>query len=424
MNHAILRNIFFVTASAGAILTSTATAQQQEQSVRESDQEMGKRFEFTLADLPEPYATEGVQNTSRVIARDGAEPNVPEGFAITLFAEDLPHPRQMLVLGQGVLVAQQNAGHILYLHDSTGAGAADINTTFADGFDEPYGMAIGTGPHEGHILVADTRGIWRLPYSGGETADGPAEPVTEQGVFGTADGHSTRSLAVHPETGALYVGVGSTGNILAEAEDVKATIQVFDADGSNQHTYAEGLRNPIGMRFHPDTGALWALTQERDGMGDGLVPDYFAAVQEGAHYGWPYGYMGQNPQPNFDPAPEGLVENIPDPDVIFAAHSATMDFAFVPQGWPEDWQGDAMVVLRGSWNAAEPRGYKLVRVPFADGQPLGHYENFVTGFWVAGDEVAQVWGRPADVDFLPDGSLLLADDEGGTIWRITPPSPG
>ena len=201
----------------------------------------------------------------------------------------------------------------------------------------------------------------------------------------------------------------------------RATIQAFDADGSNQRTFADGTRNPIGIGFRPGTDELWAIVQERDGLGNRLVPDYFTRVEEGDFYGWPYAYTGSNPQPQFASlAPEGRIEEAQVGDVLFEGHSAAMDFAFAPEGFGEEYAGDAFVALKGSWNRADPTGYKVVRVPFEDGEPTGSYENFLAGFWVEGDDRAVVWGRPADLAFLPSGAMLVADDTGGTIWHVAP----
>lgn len=387
------------------------------------DQQMGKRFHITADNLPEPYASNSVGNGSQRVARNGAEPVVPEGFAITLFADGLTHPRQLQVLPDGaVLLAEQGPGVITWLKDEDGDGTADTIKRFTSGFSSPYGMGlVPGGEHEGDILIADLRAIWRIPYDGGDAPAGDWVRLTDQDVFGAAAGHSTRSLLVDPDNGTLYVGVGSIGNIEEEPE-VKASIQAFDADGSNQRTFASGLRNPIGMNFHPETGVLWTVTQERDGMGNQLVPDYLTSVEEGDFLGWPYAYTGGFPQPGFaERAPAGLVERTKLPDVLFEAHSSSMDFVFVPDSWPEPYRGGVIAALKGSWNRADPGGYKLVFVPFEDGRPLGWYENFVTGFWVSGTNKAEVWGRPANLELLSDGSILIADDTGGTIWQLRPP---
>lgn len=404
------------------------------------DQAIGKTFTVRPEDLPEPYATEAVRNPAVIVDRNGREPVVPEGFEVTLFAENLG-PRQMLVRENGdVIVAEQYQNELVLLRDNDGDGHAEIVSHFAQGFDQPYGLAM---DGEGNLLVADVRGIWRVPTGEGEVRASGAEifapkpasdvpederhpqtpmdhfSVTDTGVFGEATGHSTRSLWRDPETGELTVGVGSAGNISIEPP-TRASIQRFDADGGNQRTVVEGVRNPIGLDVHPETGQLWMTVQERDGLGDELVPDFMAPVEEGADYGFPHAYTGSNPQPDFAERDPARVEASMTPPVLFEAHSAAMSFAFYDgETFPEEYHGDALVPLKGSWNRSDPTGYKVVRVHFEDGRPTGTYENFVTGFWVSGDERAEVWGRPADVDVMPDGSVLIADDTGGTIWRVT-----
>lgn len=406
-----------------------------------ADQALGKTFNVRPEDLPEPYASEAVRNAAVILDREGRQPNVPEGFSVTLFAENLK-PRQALAMEDGgVIVAEQATGKLMYLEDTTGDGSADVIQLFAQGFEQPYGLA---DDGEDGVLVADVRGIWRVPTAGATAvraggrsiyapqpaADVPkAErhpqtpmthfPVTDQGVFGGSQGHSTRSLFRDEQAGTLYVGVGSAGNIGIEPKR-RATVQAFDADGSNQRTVMVGVRNPINFDEHPETGELWVTVQERDGLGNELVPDFMAPVEEGADYGYPHAYTGSNPQPDFAEREPSRVEASQVPPVLFEAHSAAMSFAFYDgDSFPEEYYGDAFVPLKGSWNRADPTGYKVVRVHFEDGEPTGTYENFMTGFWVSGDARAEVWGRPADVDVMPDGSLLVVDDTGGTIWRVT-----
>jgi glucose/arabinose dehydrogenase len=242
--------------------------------------------------------------------------------------------------------------------------------------------------------------------------------ITQKGVFGIVQGHQNRHLVIDPKTGALFVGVGSSGNLGVEPEP-KATIQRFNADGSNQTTFASGTRNPTALAFNPESGDLYALVQERDGLGDGLPSDYLIRVQEGGFYGWPYAYIGQHPQPGFaERAPDKVKATIT-PDLLFEAHSSVLDLIFYEgDQFPPEYKGHAFVALKGSWNRSEPTGYKVVRVPFKDGKPEGFYENFATGFWISGEQRAEVWGRPAALAVAKDGSLLVADDTGGTIWRI------
>jgi glucose/arabinose dehydrogenase len=245
-----------------------------------------------------------------------------------------------------------------------------------------------------------------------------AELITTKGVFGLAQGHQNRPLAIEPKSGALFVGVGSSGNIGVEPLP-KASIQRFDPDGSSQMTFASGMRNPTALAFHPQTGELWATVQERDGLGDRLPSDYLTRVQQSGFYGWPYAYIGNHPQPGFADRASGKVNQTIVPDLMFEAHSSVLDFVFYEgDQFPVEYKGDAFVALKGSWNRSEPTGYKVVRVPFKDGRPEGSYENFATGFWASGERRAEVWGRPAALPVGKDGSLLVADDTGGTIWRI------
>ena len=246
-----------------------------------------------------------------------------------------------------------------------------------------------------------------------------AEMITKKGVFGIVQGHQNRHLAIDPKSGALFVGVGSAGNLGVEPEP-KATIQRFDADGSNQTTYASGTRNPTALAFHPGTGELWAVVQERDGLGDDLPSDYMIRVQQNGFYGWPYAYIGKHPQTGFANLAPDKVEASITPDLLFQAHSSLLDLVFYDADqFPAEFKGNAFVALKGSWNRSVPTGYKVVRVPFKDGRPEGYYENFATGFWASGENRAEVWGRPAALAVAKDGSLLVADDTGGTIWRIS-----
>ena len=242
--------------------------------------------------------------------------------------------------------------------------------------------------------------------------------LTQKGAFGLVKGHSNRPLAIDPKSGALFVGIGSSGNIGIEPE-VKATIQRFAADGAGQTTFVTGVRNVCGLALNPDTGDLWAVVQERDGLGDQLAPDFLIRAEQGGFYGWPYAYIGQRPQPGFANKAPDMVDASKQPDLLFQAHSSALDLAFYSRTqFPAEYLGDAFVVLKGSWNRSDPTGYKIVRVPFKDGRPEGHYENFMTGFWVSGQRRAEVWGRPAAIAVGKDGSLLIADDTAGTIWRI------
>ncbi len=373
-----------------------------------AEHEIGRRFRIDPASLPPPGLEPSASNGPRPIGYSGQGLRVPPGFTASLVATGIRNPRRLLVLANGdVLVAQQSAGAVLLLRDG-GAGQA-ARQIYADGFNGPYGLAW----RGNDLLVADQDGIWRVAAPGARP-----EPVIRRGVFGADRGHNNRPLAIDPRTGALFAGVGSLGNIGVEPEP-KATIQRFDADGSNQTTQAAGTRNPTALAIHPQTGELWAGVQERDGLGDNLPSDYLIRVRPGGFYGWPYAYLGPNPQPGFaEHAPDRVAATIV-PDLLFQAHSSLLDFLFYEGGqFPPYYRGGVFAALKGSWNRSLPTGYKLVFAPFANGSPAGYYENFATGFWAAGEQRAEVWGRPAALAVARDGSLLVADDTGGTIWRI------
>jgi glucose/arabinose dehydrogenase len=402
------------------------------------DQELGKRFLFKAEKLPPPKSDPVAASRSLVIPYAGQTPRVMEGFTIAPFITGLEHPRRLLVLpNNDVIVAEQKTGYLTLLRDQDGDGKADYIERYADDFKAPYGLAY----RDGFVLVADQEGIWRVPHvSGALRAGRPDQPkitdvppeqrkpvpaaygqelITQRGVFGIIAGHQNRHLALDPKTGAMFVGVGSSGNIGVEP-GVKASIQRFEPDGSGQTTFASGMRNPTTLAFHPATGQLYAGVQERDGLGDNLPPDYLTHVEKGAFYGWPYAYIGPNPQPGFAHlAPEKVKATVV-PDVLFQAHSSVLDLVFYDgEQFPAEYRGNAFVALKGSWNRSEPTGYKVVRVRFKDGRPEGSYENFVTGFWVSGQHRAEVWGRPTALAVMRDGSLLIADDTGGTIWRVS-----
>jgi glucose/arabinose dehydrogenase len=401
------------------------------------EHEIGHRFHIDANDLPAPKTGPIVTNRVLIIPFGEQNLTVPKGFIATPFAVGLVNPRRLLVLPNGdVLVAEQSAGYLTLLRDD-GEGRAKWIDRYVEDLNKPYGLAW----RDNELLVTDQDGIWRVPHVVGalrpgrpapaqKAADVPpdqrkpvpgaygAQLLTKKGVFGIAQGHQNRGLAIDPKTGALFVGVGSVGNLGVEPEP-KATIQRFDADGSNQTTYASGTRNATALAFHPITGELWAVVQERDGLGDNLPSDYLIRVQQGGFYGWPYAYIGKHPQP-------GLAQLAPDkvnatiaPDLLFQAHSSLLDLLFYEgDQFPAEYKGSLFVALKGSWNRSEPTGYKIVRVPFKDGRPQGYYENFTTGFWASGEHRAEVWGRPAALAVAKDGALLVADDTGGTIWRI------
>lgn len=382
------------------------------------EQDVSTRYEIRFEDLPKLGATPSSVNPPKRVARqpeDGLR--VPQGFKADIFAEGLRHPRWMGLAPNGdVFLAEAGAGKITLLRDRDGDGKAETVTTYAKGFKRPHGIAF----VEGAVLIADTEGIWSLEYGPGDTLAKKRRLLTRRGAFGGApQNHWTRNIAVAPDRSALYVAIGSKSNISEEPRP-HATVQKFDMDGGNQTTFAAGLRNPVGIAFYPGTDDLYVVVNERDGYGDAQVPDYLTRIEKGAFYGWPYAWLGPNPDPEMKGKRPDLVKKTKRPDLLFEAHSAPIGLVFYDETqFPESYRGDAFVALRGSWNSGEPTGYKIVRVKFENGRPAGWYDNFTVGFWKAGEDRAQVWGRPAGLLIAADGSLLIADDTGGTVWRVS-----
>jgi glucose/arabinose dehydrogenase len=402
------RNAFII-GIAVLLLTSSAWAE---------NPKPGETVTIRIEDLPAINATPSIAAPPRVVKRPAdAAPAVPPGFHASLFAEGLSHARWLAVAPNGdVFLAEPLVGRITLLRDSTGKGQADFRSVFANGFNQPHGMAF----HDNHLYVADVQGLWRLPYTPGQTrADGPLERLTPPDALGDGTGHWTRNIVFSAKGDRIFLADGSASNI-AENPPPRATIQEFTADGAHQRTFASGLRNPVGIALRPGTDELWAVVNERDGLGDGLVPDYLVHVQDGGFYGWPYSYLGSHPQPGYADKRPDLVAKAIVPEVLFRSHSAPLGLVFYDGSqFPAEYRGDAFVALHGSWNAAQPTGYMVVRVPFKNGKPTGSYQTFVTGFRLNDGSPAQVWGRPVGLAVAKDGSLLIADDAGQTVWRIS-----
>ncbi len=390
------------------------------------DEQPGQRFEILADDLPAPRATPIGANPANIIERtEQAAMRLPEGFEANIFAQGLSHPRWFAIAPNGDVFLTQTSSRfrevaepnrVIVLRDADGDGVAESRSTFAQDFDQPLGIVF----VEGAVLVADTKGVWRLPYSDGALIAETRERLTPQDALGVEVGsHYHRVITLDPGGEYMYVSVGSTANVI-EDPIPHATVQRFRLDGSEQTTFARGLRNPVGAAIYPGTNDLYVVVNERDMYGDGLVPDYFTRVQEGDFYGWPYAYSGTNPDPEFGEKRPDLVATTKVPDVLFESHSAPVGLIFYDgEQFPEEYRGDAFITLHGSWNRTQATGYKIVRVHFENGRPSSWYENFATGFWTEGEKPPQVWGRPAGLAVMPDGSLLMADDWNDTIWRIS-----
>jgi glucose/arabinose dehydrogenase len=373
----------------------------------------GKHFSVSAKDLPKPFATPAVANQSETVARpDGAIPKAPKGFAVSVFAGNLTNPRWMALAPNGdVFLAEPKSNAITLLRDPKGTGHAQVST-FASGFNRPHGLAF----HDGALYVGDLDAVWKLDYKDGALTAGKKTRITTQSFGGTSD-HSTRDIAFAPD-GTLYVAVGSGANVEEGEPATRAAVNRVEPNGTLTQ-FATGIRNPVGIVFYPGTDTMWVSVNERDGLGDGLVPDYLTHVEKGAFYGWPYAYLGQNADPTFGAKRPDMVAKTKAPDLLFQSHSAPLGLVFYEGSqFPAEYKGDAFVSLHGSWNSSVPTGYKVVRVHFANGKPVGGYDDFLTGFAKPGTSPAQVWGRPAGLLVAKDGSLLIADDAGKTVWRV------
>jgi glucose/arabinose dehydrogenase len=360
----------------------------------------GQHFVVDPATLPKPFATPAADNGGNMIARPrGVVPKVPPGFVAEPYVTGLANPRFMALGPEGVFVAEAHAGKITLIRN----GRA---TEYLTGFHYPHGLAV----RGGALYVGDLEAVWRIDLKTKKRSR-----VTKDS-FGTKTYHITRDIAFDSR-GALYIAIGSAGNVAEEAPP-QATIQKVLPDG-HMRTFAGGLRNPVGLAFRPGTDDLFITANERDGYGDGLPPDFFTAVQQGDFFGWPYAYAGPHPDPQFGSKRPDLVRKSKMPDVLFPAHSTALGLVFYDgTQFPAEYRGNAFVALHGSWDAARPTGYKVVRIAFRKGRPERGYTNFATGFWAGGQTPPQVWGRPAGLLVDRDGSLLIADDQGRTIWRV------
>ena len=379
----------------------------------------GVRRMITPADLPQPKATPSVGSPPRVVGRpDSASPKVPPGFAVTLFARGLDRPRLARVAPTGeIFVAESAANRIRVLRAADGAEQAQQTEIFAAGLDRPYGIAFWPpGPSPRYVYVANTGSVVRFPYRPGELQPaGPAETVVAGLPVG---GHWTRDLAFSADGTRMFVSVGSRSNDASDSgEQRRADVLVFTPEGRDERVFATGLRNCSGMAVAPGTGDLWCAVNERDELGDDLPPDYATRLREGAFYGWPFFYIGGREDPRHVGEHPELRDRVSVPDVLLQPHSAPLGIAFYDRAqFPAEYRGDAFIALHGSWNRAKRTGYKIVRVRLQNGQPTGGYEDFLTGF-VVND--SQVWGRPVGVAVAHDGALIVTEDAGGTVWRVS-----
>ena len=386
------------------------------------------------ADLPKPGATASSANAAYVVRRPtDAVPQVPAGFKVELLVEGLRGPREMRTAPNGdIFVAETYGGRIRVLRLSDDGSKPVKNEIYASGLGHPFGIAFFPSDHPQWVYVANTDSVVRFRYRDGDLkADGKPETVVAELPTG---GHSTRDIVFTGDNKRMLVSVGSGSN---DAEGMKgsasadklalgasggyerhrADVLSFAPDGTDAKIFATGIRNCVGLAVQPATGDVYCSTNERDGLGDNLVPDYVTRVREGAFYGWPWFYIGNHEDPHHAGERPDLKDKVTVPDVLLQAHSASLGLTFYDgNAFPAEYRGDGFAAEHGSWNRARRAGYKVIRIRMKDGVPTGEYEDFMTGFVINDSEV---WGRPVGVTVTHDGALLVSEDGNGTIWRVT-----
>ncbi|TGQ86251.1 sorbosone dehydrogenase family protein [Mesorhizobium sp. M8A.F.Ca.ET.208.01.1.1] len=436
-------------AMSALFLTTAALAQQADQPALKGAAAFGDwradrpgvRRLIKPEDLPKPYATKSASNGAGIVDMPAdAKPRLPSGFSAELIASGIDNPRVVRVAPNGDLfVADSEANQIRVYRLTKDSAKPAENGIFAGGLNQPYGIAfypLGNDPQ--WVYVASSDSIVRFAYRNGDLkASGDPQTIVDNIP---ANHHWTRDIAFSPDGKTLYLSVGSGSNVAEDmgkrprggldawvkskplgaswgSEAGRAEVRAFDPDGKNGRVVATGLRNCSGMTVQPATGAPWCVVNERDALGDNVPAEYATSVREGAFYGWPWYYIGNNEDPRHKGERPDLAGKADIPDVLMQAHSAPLNIAFYDgQSFPPEYRGDAFVTLHGSWNRGNRTGYKVVRLLFKDGKPTGEYEDFMTGFVASNGEV---WGRPVGVAVAGDGSLIVSEDGNGTIWRVT-----
>jgi glucose/arabinose dehydrogenase len=402
-----------------------------------TEQGQGKSSDYTQAHpsvrhlisadkLPAPGATPAVANRSSNVPKpENAWPQVPAGFKIDRVVTDLKGARQIEIAPNGDFFIAESDGNQIRMIRMDADGKVQANEVFASGLSMPYGIAFyppGADPQ--YVYVGNTNSVMRFPYKNGDLkASGKPETITElPGGRSFGGGHWTRDLLFSKDGKKLYVAVGSRTNIGdSEAETERADVLEFNPDGSGRWIYASGLRNPSGLALNPTTSEIWVVVNERDGLGDNLVPDYTTHIVDGGFYGWPWYYLGQNHDARMKERPD-LKSKVTVPDVLIQSHSAPLSIVFYTgDKFPREYSQGAFVTLHGSWNRENFTGYKVIYVPAPDGKATGEYVDFVTGFTVNDHEV---WGRPVGINETQDGALVFTDDASNSLWRVTYQSGG
>ncbi|HEY2458626.1 MAG TPA: PQQ-dependent sugar dehydrogenase [Candidatus Acidoferrum sp.] len=387
-------------------------------------EEPGKMRKITAEALPAPYATDTSNNGPKLVARPSdAWPKAPEGFSVQQYATSLDNPRLIRTAPNGdFFLAESSGGKIKVFRGITSDGKPKETGVFASGLKRPYGIAFyPPGDNPQWIYIGNTDSVVRFAYKSGDMkASGSAEHIADLPHGG---GHWTRDIQFTPDGKKMFVAVGSASNVddtdTTPGEKNRADILQFNPDGSDMRVYAYGIRNAGGgLAINPQTKELWCSVNERDGLGDNLVPDYITHVEEGGFYGWPWWYMGGHQDPRHEGKHPELKAKVLVPDVLLAPHNASLEITFY-QGsqFPAEYRGDIFASEHGSWNRSVRVGYEVIRVPMhQSGRASGDYEDFLTGFVV---DNGHVWGRPVGITVAPDGSLLVTDDGSNSIWRVS-----
>jgi glucose/arabinose dehydrogenase len=385
----------------------------------------GVRRLITPVDLPKPYVTKSADNDARVISRpNNAWPQALPGFKVDQIATGLSEPRLIRTAPNGDLfIAESQKGQIRVLRGIGSDRRAQTVEVFANGLNKPFGIAFyPPGANPQFVYVANTGSVVKFPYENGDLkARGKAQTVLATipgGGLLHGGGHWTRDIAFTADGRKMFVSVGSHSNVDDDAEeDHRADILEFNPDGSSERIYAAGIRNPVGIAIDPSTGVLWTSVNERDDLGDDLVPDYITSVKDGGFYGWPWYYIGSNHDPRHAGKHAELKDKVIVPDVLLQSHSASLEMAFYDgKMFPPEYSGYAFAAEHGSWNRVKRTGYKIICVPVHNGKATGEYIDFVTGFVTPNGEV---WGRPVGVTVASDGALIFTDDGSDSVWRVT-----
>ena len=408
----------------------------------------GVSHHFTVEDLPPPHTTPSAGNPPKIVKQPANTTlSVPPGFEVRLFASGLVSPRLIRVAPNGdIFLAETGASRIHVFRAADGADTPSVNQIFAEGLDRPFGMAFyPSGNHPKWLYVANNNSIVRIPYQNGDLkAEGTPEVIVPH-LTDSGGGHSTRDITFSRDGRRMYITIGSGSNVAEgmskkspdeiqqweathgrgaswDSETHRADILVTDPEGKQPlSTFATGIRNGVSIAVDSNTGELWTATNERDALGDDLVPDYITRVKEGGFYGWPWYYMGKFEDPRHAGERPDLAGTALVPDVLLHSHSAPLQMTFYTatngsSAFPTEYRGDIFAATHGSWNRKTRTGSKIIRVHLNHGIPTGGYEDFLTGFVI---DDSTVWGRPVGVAVARDGSLLVSEDGNGTLWRVS-----